>query len=393
MKIDYTSSFPTRNRIFWVVIVTIALLTSLALLVISWRLNAETPTTTVIENTHYATWNIPFPAVTICNMNKISAEAALKLSARMTRPDNLTDLELSHMFRLALHFEGIGHARDDEYAQLHAILQQNNISVARLMRRIAPRCSDMLERCMWKGTQTRCDNLFQEVNSTEGVCCSFNNHALAATNFPSKLVHNIPQQPRKVTACGYQTGLTVLAKPFVSDYHSTFLSSTGFRVFIHNSFDYPDDNAETKYVTSLAEAFITITPESTYSTASIAGMAVADRACYFGAERPLNVMQSYTYINCMTECRSNLLLKMCDCIPYNYPNNGSMQMCQMNQMKCVQRYKSVYNAALPGTNFSAATLADTDCDCLPDCELLQYNSEITTGRLNRDYSFNSMTFL
>lgn len=375
------------------VIVIFALITSVVLLVISWQWNAQTPTTTVIENTHYATWNIPFPAVTICNMNKISAAAALKLSARLTRPDNLTDLELSRMFRLVLHFEGIGRASVEQYAQLDAILRQNDLSVASLMRNIAPRCSDMLERCMWKGTQTRCDNLFQEVNGTEGVCCSFNNHALAATNFPSKLVHNIPRLPRKVTACGYQTGLTVLAKPFVSDYHSTFLSSTGFRVFVHNSYDYPDDNAETKYVTSLSEAFITITPESTYSTPAIAAMPAAVRACFFGSERPLDVMQSYTYINCMTECRSNLLLKMCACIPYNFPNNGSMPMCQLDQMDCVQRYKSVYNAALPGTNFSAATLADTDCDCLPDCELLQYNSEITTGRLNRDYSFNSLTFL
>lgn len=44
----------------------------------------------------------------------------------------------------------------------------------------------------------------------------------------------MPKQPRKVTACGYQTGLTVLAKPFINEYHSTFLSSTGFRVIYFN---------------------------------------------------------------------------------------------------------------------------------------------------------------
>lgn len=62
-------------------------------------------------------------------------------------------------------------------------------------------------------------------------------------------------------------------------------------------------------------------------------------------------------------------------------------------MDCIQRNKFIYNAALPGSNLSSATMADSSCDCLPDCELLQYLSEITTGRLNRDYSFNSMTFL
>lgn len=156
------------------------------LLYISWQWNAATPTTTVIENTHYATWNIPFPAVTICNMNKISADAALKLAARMSnRPNNWTDVELSRAFRLLLHFEGIGRSSPDEYDELHNLLLRNNLTVGQVMRRIAPRCSEMLERCMWKGTQTRCDNLFQEVNSTEGVCCSFNNHAMEQMNFPS----------------------------------------------------------------------------------------------------------------------------------------------------------------------------------------------------------------
>lgn len=206
-------------------------------------------------------------------------------------------------------------------------------------------------------------------------------------------MHSIPQLPRKVTACGYQTGLTVLMKPFINDYHSTVLSSAGFRVFVHNSYDYADDNAETKYVSTLAEAFITITPESTYSTPAIARMSLADRYCYFDYERPLHVMQSYTYVNCMAECRSAVLLNECGCIPYNYPNNGSVPMCQLDSIECVHQYKQVFTAALPSKNGTAETLADTDCDCLPDCELLQYNSEITTGRLNRDYSYNSMTFL
>lgn len=107
----------------------------------------------------------------------------------------------------------------------------------------------------------------------------------------------------------------------------------------------------------------------------------------------MNVMQTYTYVNCMTECRSELLRRKCQCIPYNYPNNGTQPMCNLDRMECVQQQKGLYNAALPGTDSATATLADTECECLPDCELLQYQAEITMGRLNRDYSFNSMTFL
>lgn len=60
------------ERWLWIVLSGFALITSIVLLWISWNWTAETPTTTVIESTNYPTYNLPFPAVTVCNMNKIS---------------------------------------------------------------------------------------------------------------------------------------------------------------------------------------------------------------------------------------------------------------------------------------------------------------------------------
>lgn len=185
-----TNSFQTfmRKYLFvrlaWAGIVLSALIASVVLLFISWKWNAATPTVTVIENTHFATWNIPFPAITLCNMNKISDVAANRAANEMLRPGNVSADSLSQMFKLILHFEGIGQASSAEYNELNDILKMNNISIVQVLHRITPKCSEMLVRCMWKGTQTRCDNLFQEVNTTEGVCCSFNNHAMEITNFP-----------------------------------------------------------------------------------------------------------------------------------------------------------------------------------------------------------------
>lgn len=55
-------------------------------------------------------------------------------------------------------------------------------------------------------------------------------------------------EPRRVSACGYQTGLTILANPWADNYESATFNTYGFRVMIHNSYDIPDDNAETKVV-------------------------------------------------------------------------------------------------------------------------------------------------
>lgn len=82
-----------------------------------------------------------------------------------------------------MHFQGIGNASLDNYNQLHSILQTNNLSVTELTSSLVPSCAELLERCMWKGTQTRCDTLFQPVNTTEGICCSFNYYGLDTNNY------------------------------------------------------------------------------------------------------------------------------------------------------------------------------------------------------------------
>jgi len=98
------------------------------------------------------------------------------------------------------------------------------------MERVSPKCTEMIERCAWKGSLWRCDGLFQPVNSSEGVCCSFNNNAFRTQNYDQKLLASIPKEPRRVTACGYQTGLSLLLRPLTHDYFGTDIASNGFRV-------------------------------------------------------------------------------------------------------------------------------------------------------------------
>lgn len=106
----------------------------------------------------------------------------------------------------------------------------NNENINYFLERLSPKCADLLERCMWKGSLQRCDSLFQPINSSEGYCCSFNNYAFPKPNYDPKMMSSIPKQPRRVTACGYQTGLSLLLKPYESDYFGTEVAANGFRV-------------------------------------------------------------------------------------------------------------------------------------------------------------------
>lgn len=110
------------------------------------------------------------------------------------------------------------------------ILHSNNENVNYLMERLAPKCADLLERCSWKGSLWRCDSLFQNINTSQGICCSFNNYAFHIPNYDPKLLASIPKEPRRVTSCGFQTGLSLLLKPQPEEYLGTEIASTGFRV-------------------------------------------------------------------------------------------------------------------------------------------------------------------
>ena len=101
------------------------------------------------------------------------------------RPENMTAEDLSQLFRLILHFEGIGTANTTEYKILQNILRVNKLNINTVVDGIRPKCSFAFDRCMWKGAEQRCDSLFQRINTSEGVCCTFNNHASTKTNFPT----------------------------------------------------------------------------------------------------------------------------------------------------------------------------------------------------------------
>lgn len=163
---------------------------------------------------------------------------------------------------------------------------------------------------------------------------------------------------------------------------------------IHDSYDFPDDNAETKAISIKMLAYIMVYPETIYSTPEVRKLAPSVRLCYFPDERKLGYFQRYSHLNCLAECRSEVVNQLCGCVPYFLPNNGSYRVCEMIDMICVREKRGAYFGALPGLNKTMLDPIGTidekfsqrPCDCLPDCELNQYPTELTSATLNRTFS-------
>lgn len=119
------------------------------------------------------------------------------------------------------------------------------------------------------------------------------------------------------------------------------------------------------------------------------------RNCLQDHERQMDSFQQYSYVNCMAECRSAIVQSLCGCVPYSLPNNGSYTKCKMTQMRCV-RSNSVKFAGsmfqISNDSSEVAVRLREKCRCISDCSFVTYPSEISTGTLDRRFSFNSISF-
>lgn len=66
---------------FWALACILGTGFALTLMYLVWLRYDTTPTITTVETTNYPIWNVPFPAVTICNVNKVYRPAAENITA------------------------------------------------------------------------------------------------------------------------------------------------------------------------------------------------------------------------------------------------------------------------------------------------------------------------
>jgi amiloride-sensitive sodium channel len=48
-----------------------------------WREYVNSPTVTTVDSTTYPIWNVPFPAIAVCNINKVSKSATWNLAQNL----------------------------------------------------------------------------------------------------------------------------------------------------------------------------------------------------------------------------------------------------------------------------------------------------------------------
>jgi amiloride-sensitive sodium channel len=70
-------------RLLWVVIQLLAAWGVIYIILDVWREYINSPTVTTVASTNHPIWEVPFPAVAVCNINKLSKSATWNLAQNL----------------------------------------------------------------------------------------------------------------------------------------------------------------------------------------------------------------------------------------------------------------------------------------------------------------------
>jgi len=71
------------RRVLWVIVVLLGLIGAGVMVCAHWENYVVNPTRISIETNYYPTWRLPFPALTLCNVNRIFRSKAEALVSKM----------------------------------------------------------------------------------------------------------------------------------------------------------------------------------------------------------------------------------------------------------------------------------------------------------------------
>ncbi|XP_049863648.1 sodium channel protein Nach-like [Schistocerca gregaria] len=367
------------ERLLWLLGCAAGATAASILINLVWSQYITSPTITTVESTHYPIWNVPYPAVTVCNINKVHLTNAVRLYEQSGIQDKLEEDEYyGFVQQLA---EIIQPEKVNQFqhniSELEQTLQEYSLAMETLMLRLTQPCSSLMVKCKWRGEITPCNQLFTMQKSDSGFCCSFN-------YYPPDVDADTNSYLR-VNGAGYLTGLTMLMDPRLEDYYAALFSFYGVQVLVHSPQDYPDISARGLIIAPQKEAFLQITAESTYSTPAVRTLNIDQRQCLFedesGENRNLGRAR-YSYGNCVVYCRMEHLRKICNCTPYFYPSTGDTRQCGLLDVKCLAEHRRIFTNLKPPI-FIPGLVDGQDgmsCDCHPSCTDINYRTELSQGQ-------------
>ncbi|XP_045476430.1 pickpocket protein 28-like isoform X2 [Harmonia axyridis] len=376
---------------------------------------STTPVLVSLSTQEIPIYEIPFPAVTICpetkishrcldytkvllaknkgNLSSISAMESRNFDFMMPlcKSDN-HDSKLRQEEEISMKSRGSFQASEnlDDYSSFLSECRAVDLSTNAY--------------CQWMGNDAECEKILTPILTDEGLCYSFkmfdvrdiysdvnemiyyregvrNPDWSPDKGFRKDKVKNT--FPRRVFLNGVKNALVVVFYTKKSEvyYSCRDFSLQGIRVSLHSPSRIPRPSQVFFSVGLDRLTTVAVNPSFIRTTRTIKGYDPHRRFCFFENERKLKYFKSYSQSLCNLECWTNYTINFCGCTHFYMPRDNETRICDMSQQICLEQAKVSYPTNILNEKLknSDGTSSNADCDCLPLCSDLSYNSEISTG--------------
>ncbi|XP_058066217.1 sodium channel protein Nach-like [Anopheles bellator] len=360
-------------RFVWSVFSLVGLGFTVTLGYSAWEQFRTNPTLTTIETTTFPVSMIPFPSVTLCNINKIHSAKAKELSQQ------LIDLGMSENDTVDL-LGALPRLHDyrpvsDRVLELEQFLLSKGYDAERLAFEVAPPCETMMVDCFWLMQPVPCAKVFRRTKIFAGYCCSYNaDQFLEPIN--TRAGDRDSSESLYVTGIGKGEGLSVLVDIGESYYTGPHRFTHGVKVFVHQSFDIPDASDYTAIVQRGVETDVSVLPVIISASPAMRAMPVERRGCAFDGEKTITTALRYTHSNCMNECEQRHWQRVCQCVPL-FKQIVELQVlrvpvCGFRDLPCLLQEKEHTLFTSESENVTTPSLSvwkNVKCHCFPSCTI------------------------
>ncbi|XP_015838363.2 pickpocket protein 28-like [Tribolium castaneum] len=362
----------------------------------------SSPVIVSFATTRTVIFDIPFPSVTICPESKVvpSIFNYTKVLQKKENWLNVTEAENTNFTYMSL----LCDLRSDEFYLNYTDYQFTySDEFFDLIDDVKPKFN--IQDCRYMGWDKNCKELFTPILTDQGVCYTFNMLDRSEI-FSEEVVHfrdyhhmghlshqwsmsngyahdaNIHTYPRRALYPGALKGLTfsILTKKEDLDYACT--SMQGYRVLLHTPIRVPRPSQQFFQLPLDQRVVGAIHPIMITTSESVKKFRPEKRECYFQTDRKLKYFKIYSSLNCRFECLTNYTLDVCGCVSFFMPRENGTKICGTASNDCLTFAEAVlqvthHRSQLNQTQHGESDDSDVDCNCLPICDDLTYEVDIS----------------
>lgn len=290
----------------------------------------------------YLQWNTTYASVTVCEIGNVDKIWSLG-----------AEYSTQHNEKLSRFFGDIAFFSGTCFSCLSSCCNESMCltDYVKMASYFHTSCKDFFLTCKWNGNPINCCKHFEPLQTEFGRCFSINNRHTGA----NEAVFVTSGNPRE---------MGILEIKLAQDYEA----------FLHSPEDIPFWNMEYDRRVRViygAKAEMIFSILDVVNEPEVSLIAPEERECRFPEELPKNyqAFKYYSYSVCISQCRIDAQLELCNCTHHLSPMYYKDQYCDLDGLKCLTKhYKTLRKLKVPGSEETGL-----DCDCLPSCTESDYN--------------------